>query len=55
MNWLVADQALEKISHSLATGELDGSGRFFTDEELAAGTATDELKKKPKPEAASAA
>jgi hypothetical protein len=30
------DQALEEVSRRLASGELDGSGRYYTDEELAA-------------------
>lgn len=34
------DQALAEASRRLATGELDGSGRYWTDEELAAGAAT---------------
>jgi hypothetical protein len=34
------DQALTEVSRRLATGELDQSGRYFTDEELAAGAAT---------------
>jgi hypothetical protein len=49
------DSALAGVSRKLASGELDGSGRFFTDEELAAGAATGELKKKKSREAASAA
>ncbi|MGA2849964.1 MAG: hypothetical protein ABSE46_13275 [Terracidiphilus sp.] len=32
-------QALEEVSRRLESGELDGSGRYYTDEELAAGTA----------------
>ena len=34
------DQALEEVSRRLASGELDGSGRYYTDAELAAGAAT---------------
>jgi hypothetical protein len=34
------DQALSEVSRRLESGELDGSGRFWTDEELAAGAAT---------------
>jgi len=34
------DNGLAEVSRKLASGELDGSGRFFTDEELAAGAAT---------------
>jgi hypothetical protein len=33
-------RALQEVDRRLATGELDGSGRFYTDEELAAGAAT---------------
>jgi hypothetical protein len=33
-------QALAEVSRRLASGELDGSGRYYTDEELAAGAAT---------------
>ncbi len=36
-------KGLEEVSRRLASGELDGSGRFYTDEELAAGAATGEL------------
>jgi hypothetical protein len=59
------DQALAEVSRRLASGELDGAGRFFTDEELAQGAAMGEIKKmkmkmitkekKKKPEAAPAA
>ena len=34
-------QALAEVSRRLASGELDGSGRYYTDEELAAGAATE--------------
>jgi len=34
------DQALAEVARRLASGELDGSGRYWTDEELAAGAAT---------------
>ena len=34
------DQALDEVERRLASGELDGSGRYYTDEELAAGAAT---------------
>jgi hypothetical protein len=30
------DAALAEVSRRLASGELDGSGRYYTDEELAA-------------------
>jgi hypothetical protein len=35
-----ADQALAEVFRRLASGELDQSGRYYTDEELAAGAAT---------------
>ena len=38
-------RALDEVDRRLASGELDGSGRFFTDEELAAGAATGRSKK----------
>jgi hypothetical protein len=34
------DQALEEVSRRLESGELDQSGRYYTDEELTAGAAT---------------
>jgi hypothetical protein len=34
------DQALAEVSRRLASGELDQSGRYYTDEELVAGAAT---------------
>jgi hypothetical protein len=34
------DQALAEVSRRLASGELDGSGRYYTDAELAVGAAT---------------
>ncbi len=41
-------RGLEEVDRRLASGELDGSGRFYTDEELAAGAATGRAKK-PEP------
>ena len=35
------DSGMKQIAQKLATAELDGSGRFWTDEELASGAATD--------------
>jgi hypothetical protein len=35
-----ADQALAEAARRLESGELDGSGRYYTDEELASGAAT---------------
>jgi hypothetical protein len=49
------DNGLAEVSRKLASGELDGSGRFFTDEELAAGAATGLLKKKEDSKSAPAA
>jgi len=34
------DSGLVEVSRRLASGELDGSGRYYTDAELAAGAAT---------------
>ena len=34
------DQALAEVARRIESGELDGSGRYWTDEELAAGAAT---------------
>lgn len=36
--------ALEEASRRLASGELDGSGRFYSDAELAAGAATGKIR-----------
>jgi hypothetical protein len=49
------DEALAEVARQLASGELDGSGRYYTDEKLAAGAATGEFKKRIKPKAAPAA
>jgi hypothetical protein len=49
------DQALDEVSRRLASGELDQSGRYYTDEELARGAATGEFKKTTKPKTAPAA
>jgi hypothetical protein len=38
------DEALAEVRRQAASGELDGSGRFYTDAELAAGAATGESK-----------
>jgi hypothetical protein len=48
------EKALTEVDRRLASGELDGSGRFYTDEELAAGAATGKAKK-PKAKAAAPA
>ena len=39
------DNGMAEVSRRLASGELDGSGRYFTDDELAAGAATGQLRK----------
>jgi hypothetical protein len=48
-------KGLAEVERRLKSGELDGSGRFYTDEELAAGAATGRLRKrepkKPEPKA----
>ena len=41
-------EALAEVDRRLASGELDGSGRYFTDEELAAGAATGRKEKTEK-------
>ncbi len=38
-------KGLDEVSRRLASGELDQSGRFYTDEELSAGAATGGLRK----------
>jgi hypothetical protein len=38
--------ALAEVDRRLASGELDGSGRYYSDEELAAGAATGGYPKK---------
>ena len=45
-------RGLDEVDRRLASGELDGSGRFYTAEELAAGAATGRPKK-PEPKAES--
>ena len=49
------DKALAEVSRRLASGDLDGSGRYYTDEELAAGAATGGKQLPAKPVKASAA
>jgi hypothetical protein len=48
-------KALSEVDRRLASGELDGSGRFYTDEELAAGAATGKTMKPEKKKEAPAA
>ena len=47
--------ALAEVDRQLAAGTLDQSGRFWTDEQLAAGAATGELRKPASESEASAA
>jgi hypothetical protein len=49
------DSGMAEVSRLLASGELDGSGRYYTDEELAAGAGLEGKRLAPKPEKASAA
>lgn len=49
------DQALDEVARRLASGELDQSGRYYTDEELAAGAATGRTRTSEKPAKAPAA
>jgi hypothetical protein len=35
------DEGMAEIAGKLASGEIDGSGRYWTDEELASGVAKD--------------
>ena len=49
------DSGMAEVSRRLASGELDGSGRYYTDEELAAGAATGEKRTAAKPAKANAA
>jgi hypothetical protein len=42
------DQALDEVSRRLESGELDGTGRYYTDEELAAGAALGRNARTPK-------
>ena len=48
-------QALPEVSRRLESGELDGSGRYYTDAELAAGAATGGKRTPAKPAKANAA
>ena len=42
------DSGMAEVEQKLASGELDGSGRFFTDEELAASGLLKKDKENPK-------
>ena len=48
-------RALVEVDRRLASGKLDGSGRYYTDEELAAGAATGGKRTPAKPVKANAA
>ena len=48
-------RALAEVDRRLASGELDGSGRYYTDAELAAGAATGGKRTPAKPVKANAA
>jgi hypothetical protein len=48
-------EVLAEVSRRLESGEIDGSGRYFTEEELAAGAATGGNLKPSKTKKASAA
>ncbi len=49
------DEAIDEAARRLESGELDGSGRYYTDEELAAGAATGRVCETEKPAKAPAA
>jgi hypothetical protein len=49
------DQALAEVSRRLASGELDQSGRYYSDEDLASGIGTGRKLRPAKPEKSSAA
>jgi hypothetical protein len=48
-------RALAEVDRRLASGELDGSGRYYTEAELAAGAATGGKRTPAKPVKANAA
>ena len=48
-------QVLEEVSRRLEAGELDGSGHYYTDEELAAGAVPGDKRWTAEPDKASAA
>jgi hypothetical protein len=49
------DSGMDEVSRRLDSGELDGSGRYYSDAELAAGAATGAERAPAKPEKATAA
>jgi hypothetical protein len=48
-------KGLDEVSRRVASGEIDGSGRFYSDGDLAAGAATGQVKKPAKKREAPAA
>jgi hypothetical protein len=48
-------KALQEVDRRLASGEINGAGRYWTDAELAAGAATGKIRQPGKPEKADAA
>ena len=48
-------EGLVEVSRRLESGELDGSGRYYTDEQLAAGAATGGMRIPVRPKKATAA
>jgi len=49
------EKALTEVDSRLVSGELDGSGRYYSDEELAAGATTGRIEKQAKKKEAPAA
>jgi|GEM_PF-1982446 len=49
------DSGMAEVSRRLASGELDGSGRYYPDEQLVAGVATGGMRLPAKPTKATAA
>jgi hypothetical protein len=48
-------RGMAEVARRLESGELDGSGRYYTDEQLAAGAATGGLRIPVRPKKATAA
>jgi hypothetical protein len=48
-------RGMAEVARRLESGELDGSGRYYTDEQLAAGAATGGLRIPARPKKATAA
>jgi hypothetical protein len=49
------DSGMAEVARKLESGEIDGSGRYYTEEELAAGAATGDSLKPARTKKASAA